>query len=279
MIAVPHVFRATYSAAFENYLAERTERELMAAYELGREAVTQDLSVLDLALVHHEVLRTTLAAAAQVEDAISAAGEFFAEALSAFEMVQRGYREAREAAASERQHAKMLRQLSNFLADASLAFGASESLEEVLHLVAEQTRELIGAECCIAALQAHADLPNTAAASHAPDALRWRAAIDPEDTTTLSAFARLARGPIRQTGSALSRHPALRKLPAKPSRSWLAAVMTALDGRQLGSIHLFDKVGGDFGEADEAVLVHVAQMASAAVERAELYKAVGRRAG
>ena len=63
-------------------------------------------------------------------------------------MVQRGIREVHEAAALERRQADLLRQLSNFLADASLALGASDSLEEMLQLVAEQARELTRAETC-----------------------------------------------------------------------------------------------------------------------------------
>ena len=41
-----------------------------------------------------------------------AAGDFFLESLSSFEMVQRGYREAREAARLERRQTEMSRQLS-----------------------------------------------------------------------------------------------------------------------------------------------------------------------
>ena len=58
-------------------------------------------------------------------------------------MVQRGYRAAREAARAERRQTEMSRQLSAFLADASLALDASDSLEEMLRLVAEQARELV----------------------------------------------------------------------------------------------------------------------------------------
>ena len=55
-------------------------------------------------------------------------------------------------------------------------------------------------------------------------------------------------------------------------RGWLGAPLTTLDGRELGSIQLLDKHDSDFTEVDEAVLVHLSQMASAAVERAWLYE-------
>jgi GAF domain-containing protein len=52
----------------------------------------------------------------------------------------------------------------------------------------------------------------------------------------------------------------------------VAAALTTLDGRELGAIVTLDKHEGDFTETDEAVLVHLAQMASAALERGRLYE-------
>jgi GAF domain-containing protein len=57
-----------------------------------------------------------------------------------------------------------------------------------------------------------------------------------------------------------------------PLRGWLAASLTALDGSELGAIQLFDKHSGAFTADDEAALVHLARMASAAVDRARLYR-------
>jgi GAF domain-containing protein len=79
------------------------------------------------------------------------------------------------------------------------------------------------------------------------------------------------------TGPDLDRHRAHHALtnpegaPWKP-RGWLAAPLTALDGRQLGLIQAFDKQEGAFSELDEAVLTQLAQMASVAVDRAHLYQ-------
>ena len=96
-----------------------------------------------------------------------AAGDFFLESLSSFEMVQRGFREAHEAARLERRQTEMSRQLSTFLADASLALDAPDSLEEVLRLVAEQAREFVAAECCVATVAADGR-PRTAEAASYP---------------------------------------------------------------------------------------------------------------
>ena len=58
----------------------------------------------------------------------------------------------------------------------------------------------------------------------------------------------------------------------RPLGGWLAAALTALDGSELGAIQLFEKQEGEFTAGDEAAIVHLAQMASAAVERTRLYR-------
>jgi hypothetical protein len=253
----------------------RDEGALSAAYELGREAVGQDLSVLDLATAHHDVLLSALehAASAGGPEAVTrAAADFFLESLSAFEMVQRGLREAREAAAVERRHAAILRRLSSFLADASLGLDAAGSVDEMLQLVAEHARELIGAEYCVARLKP-ADGPDrtleaVASVQEVPDDL-----VDASRFASLYDRVRPPSGSLRMTGAELARHPTHEGEPHQPTpRGWLAASLTALDGRDLGLIQLFDKRDADFSELDEAVLTQLAQMAAAAVERTQLYR-------
>ena len=125
-------FRAAYASALLDYLLEPTETSLRVAYELAREAVSRSFSVLDLAVAHQEALTSVLADASDIAEALAitrAAGDFFLEGLSTFEMVQRGFAEARQAALLERRQTRLSRQLSTFLADASLALDASDSLE------------------------------------------------------------------------------------------------------------------------------------------------------
>src|SRR4029079_15597175 len=62
--------------------------------------------------------------------------------------VEERERMIREQQAAIRRRAEMLHRLSTFLADASLALDAPGSVEEILQLVAEHARELVGAECC-----------------------------------------------------------------------------------------------------------------------------------
>ena len=142
-------FRAAYGAALLSYVVDGTETDLRTAYELGREAVVRELSALDLTLAHHDALLEALRGAnADVEHVVRAGAAFVLESLAAFEMVRRGFSEAREAARVERRHAAMLRRLSSFLADVSLALATPDPLEEMLQLVAEQARELVGCDWC-----------------------------------------------------------------------------------------------------------------------------------
>jgi hypothetical protein len=272
-------FRAAYASALEDYLREPTEAALRVAYELARDAVSRQLSVLDLADAHQEALLSALAAApgaAEVERVARAAGDFFLEGLSTFEMVQRGFREAREAALDARRRTELSRMLSSFLADASLAIDASDSLEEVLRLVAEQARELVDAECCVATVAA-AGRPRAAeAASYSEADRRWPGFVQWLDLFALYRVIRLAGGSVRIAGEELTGLPPFRTAVGdRPLEGWLAASLTALDGSELGAIQVFDKQDGSFTQSDEAVLIHVAQMASAAVERARLYQEHG----
>jgi phosphoserine phosphatase RsbU-like protein len=269
-------FRAAYASALRDYLLDPSETSLRVAYELAREAVGRQLSVLDLAVAHQDALLAEVAGAsgaAEVEQVTRGAGDFFLEGLSTFEMVERGFRDARQAAMLQRRQTEMSRRLSTFLADASLALDAHDSLDEMLRLVAEQARELVAAECCVATV-AEAGRPRTAeAASFAGSGRRWTTFVRWLDLLAIYKLLRLSGGSARIAGEQLARQPPFRTAAGDGSlRGWLAASLTALDGTELGAIQLFDKQGGGFTVDDEAALVHLAQMTSAAVERARLYR-------
>jgi hypothetical protein len=269
-------FVVSYAAALHEYLREPGERSLRVAYELGRDAVNRQLGMLDLAVAHQESLMSALAEAStpsQMQDVTRAAGDFFLESLGSFEMVQRGFTEAREAARFERRQTEMSRQLSSFLADASLALDASDSLEEMLRLVAEQARELLDAECCVATVALRGQPRTAEAASYARPDRHWTGFVKWLDLFAIYSFIRTSGGSVRLAGEQIVdaplSHPAGRR---RPLRGWLAASLTALDGTELGAVQLFDKREGVFSADDEAVILHLAQMASAAIERTQLYR-------
>jgi Stage II sporulation protein E (SpoIIE)/Phosphoserine phosphatase RsbU, N-terminal domain len=137
----PTALAARYSEAFAAYLSDRGEQALGAAYDLGREAVSERLSVLDLAEVHHAAVRAALAGATLNEETLRASADFLRESLSTFESVHRGYREVQEVARLEHAHVEQLRALS----DASVAINSSLTVEEILQLTADAARSIIGA--------------------------------------------------------------------------------------------------------------------------------------
>ncbi|HET6869319.1 MAG TPA: GAF domain-containing protein [Solirubrobacteraceae bacterium] len=272
-------FAQRYRDGFEAYLRDRDEHALNRAYELGRSAVAQDLSVLDLAVAHQELILDRLRPSGDAtghDELVRAAGEFFLESVSAFEVLQRALREVRETALVERRHATMLRHLSSFLADASLAYDASGSLDELLQLVAEHAREITGAERCAVRLMLDERAPKIdALAVEQHEALGSQL----DDHVALYRVLAAPGGSVRMTAAELDRHRADHALSEPPAgawkpRAWLACPLTALDGRQLGLIQAFDRQAGEFSELDEATLMQLAQMASAAVERTQLYRRV-----
>jgi hypothetical protein len=82
-----------YRAAFLRYLPRREEAALHTGYQLGRAAVADDLSMLDLAQVHHEVFLEILrdTRAEDLANVASAASEFFVEVLATYDMTQRRF--------------------------------------------------------------------------------------------------------------------------------------------------------------------------------------------
>jgi GAF domain-containing protein len=261
-------FRAAYTSALLGYVRVRDERARRTAYELGREAVQTGFGLMDVADAHHDAMLDALRAGTAPDAATRAAGDFFLEVVSAFEMEQRGLSEAREAAERERRHATILRQLSSFLADASLAASARESVHEVLHLIAEQARELIGAACCVATSSSGGEGPAARAASFAPADASLGARLGLCDVSSLEEL-------IAPVGKVTRMDPGevVGELieGADVVGSWLATLLTTLDGRATGSIHLFERRPDAYTEEDEAVLLQLAQLGSAALERVDSY--------
>ena len=88
-----------YRAALVGAVSRRSEATLNRGYELGRAALADGVSVLELARVHHDCLREVLrdTAPEEVEDVAVAASEFFLEILATVDMAQRAYLEGRRA--------------------------------------------------------------------------------------------------------------------------------------------------------------------------------------
>lgn len=83
-----------YAAALEDYLAGKGEAASLRAYELGRKAIAGGLGLMELVATHREALVSVLLRVKSPEESAREAREatdFLAEALSPFEMAQRGF--------------------------------------------------------------------------------------------------------------------------------------------------------------------------------------------
>jgi PAS domain S-box-containing protein len=90
---------ARYHATLAAYVAREDEEGLQRAYELGRKALTLGLGVMDVARLHQEaVMQLVSRNTAPVANArwARAVETFLMEALSAFEVAHRGFRDACE---------------------------------------------------------------------------------------------------------------------------------------------------------------------------------------
>lgn len=82
-----------YRTAFLRYLPRREEAPLASAYQLGRAAVADRLSMLELARVHHDILLEVLrdTPPEDLTRVATAASEFFLEVLATYDMTQRAF--------------------------------------------------------------------------------------------------------------------------------------------------------------------------------------------
>jgi len=86
-----------YTDAIGILSADDGEGSLRHAYEIGRQAIAQGVSLLEMAAMHHEALAGLLkriAPSPRVLQEVRRAGAFFAECLSPYEMAQRGFTDA-----------------------------------------------------------------------------------------------------------------------------------------------------------------------------------------
>jgi hypothetical protein len=83
-----------YRAAFLRYLPRRDEDALNSGYQLGRSAVADGISILELARVHHDILLEVLrdTPSEDLTRVATAASEFFLDVLATSDLAQRAFR-------------------------------------------------------------------------------------------------------------------------------------------------------------------------------------------
>ena len=196
-------------------------------------------------------------------------------ARQAAEMVERArlHAEARSLAALERRRGEQLRQL----ADAALALSAAPTLDDLLRLVTEAAREVIGCHQGVGSRLPNGWTDAVTFVSLSERYAKWRTYdVLPKGFGVLNAVTRENR-PLRLTGAQLAQHPEFRGLRDAPGHpplpDYLAAPLVGRDGTNLGILQLSHRVDEQpFSAEDEAVLVQLAQMTSSSVERLEAYE-------
>jgi len=86
-----------YASALDSYLHDQNEASLHQAYEFGRQAMAKGTNLVELVLVHQEVLFASIRKKtnrARLDHLAQLANEFLSEALSPYEMANRGFQDA-----------------------------------------------------------------------------------------------------------------------------------------------------------------------------------------
>jgi len=99
--SVQHIgFEAEYAAALREYAMGGGETVLGRAYELGRRAIAERKSLLELVSIHHQILRELFQSSTDQRSQthlVNASCDFLSECVSPYEMAQRGFQDALKA--------------------------------------------------------------------------------------------------------------------------------------------------------------------------------------
>ena len=229
----PLPFGERYGTALAAYVLADDESRLAPAYELGREAVDDRRSLLELIEAHRSALAAVvLPETDPLRRALlgDRAAAFLRESMAAFETAHRGFREAQKVARLEHEHARQLQSV----AEVSTALNAALPVEDILELVAAEARHVLDA----AGARAHVELPGG-------DRIAARSDAEP------------ASDGAGRPGADGDRGGALR------------AELTGRRGVPIGVLEVVGVADADAGAA--AILRQLAQVASAAIVNAQLY--------
>src|SRR5712672_1601709 len=97
---LPESFDEQYRSALLEHAAGGGELSLGRAYELGRLALSEQKSLVDMASLHHRAVSDLVCSAQsdkQREQVLQASSDFLSECLSPYEMAHRGFQEAVQA--------------------------------------------------------------------------------------------------------------------------------------------------------------------------------------
>jgi PAS domain S-box-containing protein len=161
------------------------------------------------------------------------------------------------------------------LAEAARAVLSAPSLEATLQAITDAARHIIGAHQAVCSTTRGSDWSQAITAASLSDKYaQWKDYARLPNGSGIYAWVCEGNRTVRMTQAELEAHPRWRGFGEHapehpPMRGWLAAALTGSDGRNLGLIQLSDKEEGEFDDADEAILVQLAQFAASAIVRTQ----------
>jgi len=120
-------FEAEYAAALREYAMGGGETVLGRAYELGRRAIAERKSLLELVSIHHQILRELFQSSPDSKSQthlVNTSCDFLSECVSPYEMAQRGFQDG----------VKALRQLNETL---------EEEIKRIAYSVHDEAGQLL----------------------------------------------------------------------------------------------------------------------------------------
>lgn len=174
-----------------------------------------------------------------------------------------------------------LQQFSGMLqrtAEAAQAITRHRALDATLQEVVDQARRVVGVHQAVLTFAEGDERWRGVFAVSLSDAYaQWRDVdLPPPGATGIGAVAYETGRPLRLTHAQLLAHPRWRNFGGHaqshpPLRGLLAVPMANGRGEHIGLLQLSDKLEGEFSERDEYVAIELAQLASIAIENAQLF--------
>lgn len=163
------------------------------------------------------------------------------------------------------------------LAEAAVVINSTLSLDEILQVINDGAREVIGAHEAETVITAAREAGGADSSRSFSAKYQGWPGVQRADLSGIYSLVWERNEPVRMTKKEIEASFAARGISDLTGihpmlEGWLAVPLTGRTGRTLGLIQVADKIEGDFNEDDQVVLVQLAQLAAVAIENAERYE-------
>ncbi|MGV3719745.1 MAG: response regulator, partial [Actinomycetota bacterium] len=156
------------------------------------------------------------------------------------------------------------------LSRTALTINSCHSVASVAEVITHEARSIVGAQQAVTRLNVEQDWARDLNPSTLPAEYVANAGYPvPAAGVGLDTLVQSSGVPVRLSRAEVQQRVAQGSVP---ERGWLAVPLIGRDGQHIGLIQLIDRREGEFTEADEAILVQMAQMGAIAIENARLYE-------